>query len=138
MLLRLIATIAVASTSGLICKRMKIPAGALIGAMFGVLLLNIFTGKAYFPMSLRPYFRFLAGVYIGCRITQKDVQNLHTVIPAAIIMSTGLISLSLLGGYLISSITGLDLKTALLSTAPGGVHELSIIAEDVGRMHRRL
>lgn len=132
MLLRFIGTIAVASASGLICKRFKIPAGALIGAMFGVLFLNILTEKAYFPMSLRPYFRVLAGVYIGCRVTRKDIRNLDEAIPAAIIMSIGLLVLSLLGGLLISRVTGLDIKTALLSTAPGGVQEMSIIAEDVG------
>ncbi len=131
-MLRFIETIIVALAVGLVFKKSKIPAGALIGAMFGVLFFNILTGQAYFPMNLRPYIRVLAGVYIGCRITKKDIGNLKTAIPAAIIMSIGLMVLSIMGGLLISSVSGLDLKTALLATAPGGVQEMSIIAEDVG------
>ena len=40
---------------GLIFLRLKIPAGAMIGAMIGVMVFNILSESAFYPDALRKY-----------------------------------------------------------------------------------
>ena len=48
-LVQLLFTLLVAVAGGLLAQKIKVPAGAMIGAMVAVAALNIVTGQAYLP-----------------------------------------------------------------------------------------
>ena len=71
-------------------------------------------------------------VSIGSKITLETLKLLRRVIlPAACIILI-LVSLGLFLGVLLHWLTAIDLKTALLSSVPGGAASLTAIADDLG------
>ncbi|MCM0650947.1 AbrB family transcriptional regulator [Clostridium swellfunianum] len=128
----LVVTLAAALVMGLIGYRLKIPAGAMTFAMVAAGALNIFTGKGYMPLNLRRATQIFAGILIGERMTYADVLALKTVIVPALIMLIGIIAVNFLIGFLISKFGGIEIVTALLASAPGGVSDMALIAKDLG------
>jgi uncharacterized membrane protein AbrB (regulator of aidB expression) len=51
MILRLLLTFLVAVLCGFILLKLKVPGGMLVGAIIGVVTLNISTGLAYMPYA---------------------------------------------------------------------------------------
>ena len=125
-------TMAAAALGGLIGRKLRLPAGTIIGAMAAVLLLNLLWDCASVPGPLRPYIRIMAGVYIGTRMSAQDVLRLRSVLPATLMMVFGLIALNLCAGIGISAVSQLDPKTAMLAAAPGGIQEMTLVADDLG------
>ena len=131
-MLSFLVTILVAAIGGFIGRKLKLPAGTIIGAMIAVLLMNIFFDYANVPNPVRPYIRIMAGIYIGTRMSMQDVLNLRTILPATLMMVFGLIFLNSCVGLGISAVSDLDVKTALLASAPGGIQEMTLVADDLG------
>ena len=109
-------TVAVAALGGFIGRKLRLPAGTIIGAMIAVLIMNILWDCANVPDPFRPYIRIMAGVYIGTRMSAKDVLSLRSILPATIMMVFGLIFLNL----------------CVLAAAPGGIQEMTLVADDLG------
>lgn len=125
-------TLVLALVAGISGYLLKIPAGTMTFAMLAVGALNIFTGKAYMPLNLRRATQVFAGILIGERMTYGDVVALKSVIVPALIMLVGIIVLNLLIGFFISRVGGIEIITALLASAPGGVSDMALIAKDLG------
>lgn len=131
-MLYFLLTLVVAAVGGTIGRKLKLPAGTIIGAMIAVLILNIAWGCASVPSPVRPYIRIMAGLYIGTRMSVKDVLSLRSILPATLLMVFGLVFLNLCVGLGISAISDLDVKTAMLASAPGGIQEMTLVADDLG------
>lgn len=125
-------TILVSALGGTLFRKLKIPAGQIIGGMFAVIVMNVVFDCAVVPSVVRPYIRILAGLYIGTRMSTSDILNLRKIIPATFVLVFGLTVLNFAVGIGISRITSLDLTTALLSSAPGGIQEMTLVADDLG------
>jgi membrane AbrB-like protein len=132
MILPFCLTLAIATAGGFLARRLKIPAGMLLGAIIAVAITNIFTGQMYFSHSVRFFTRVLVGMYMGALIDIKDLMNLPHLRREAVIMLAGLLTTNIAIGFLISKMTSLSLITALLANAPGGIQELSLLAVDMG------
>ena len=100
--------------------------------MISVGIYNIFTSSGYIP----PNFKLLAQVIIGCAVglnfTMDSILGLKKIIIPSIILLIGLTTLSILLGYIIHKFNGLDLQTALFSSAPGGLADMTIMSEAFG------
>ena len=60
----------VGGVGGLTVKRLRLPAGALVGAMLASLLFNSVMGRTVdYPMNLRVVMQVLSGHVIGRRLT---------------------------------------------------------------------
>ena len=72
-------------TGGVFVKRLRLPAGALVGAMLASLLFNSAIGRTVdYPMNLRVVMQVLSGLVIGRRFTRSDVRALKTMfVPAS-------------------------------------------------------
>lgn len=125
-------TTLVSALGGTLFRKLKIPAGQIIGGMFAVIVMNVVFDCAVVPSVVRPYIRILAGLYIGTRMSTSDILNLRKIIPATFVLVFGLTVLNFAVGIGISRITSLDLTTALLSSAPGGIQEMTLVADDLG------
>lgn len=128
----LITTILIAAVGGLSVKALRIPAGAMIGAMAAVAIFNILTGEAFLPTEVKTAVQIIAGAFIGVGIHKEDVIALKKVLLPAVITVASVIILTLLMGFLLYFFTGYDLATSLLSCAPGGVVDMSLISYDMG------
>jgi uncharacterized protein len=125
-------TLGVALALGLVGYKLGVPAGTMTFAMVAVGALNIYSGKGYMPINLRKATQVFAGMLIGERMTSADVIALKSVIVPAIIMLVGIIVVNFCIGFLISKFGGLEIVTALLASAPGGVSDMALIAKDLG------
>lgn len=125
-------TLIVAGIGGLIALKLKIPAGAFVGSMLAVAAFNITTGKGHIPLNFKLVAQMCVGGIIGLNFTLETIKDLKELIFPALVLMIGLMLFSILLGFIISKTTGLDLTTALFSSAPGGVADMTILSEAYG------
>lgn len=128
----LIVTLVIGIAGGTLFLKLKFPAGAMVGAMFLVAVFSVSTGKAEMPLNVRVLTQMVAGAYIGATIQYQDLLALKKIVAPAFLMMFMMISLDLVMGYILFRTTDLDLATALMACAPGGIMDISLIAADVG------
>lgn len=129
----LLVTHLVGTVGGFIGKKKGIPAGAMIGALLAVALMNTTVGHAVlYPANLRVAVQILSGLVIGSRFSRADVRELRVMGKPILILLTGLFALSILFSFLMSELSSLSFMTALFACAPGGMSDLALIAIDFG------
>ena len=129
---RIIYTLLVGAIGGYLGMKFKIPAGAMIGSMAFVAVFNIFTSSGYVPANFKIVAQIVIGAMIGLNFTMDSILGLKKIIIPAIVLVIGLTTLSIILGLIIHKFTGLDLKTALFSAAPGGLTDMTIMSESFG------
>ncbi|MFZ5967882.1 MAG: AbrB family transcriptional regulator [Bacillota bacterium] len=129
---KMIYTLVVAFLGGFLGIKLKIPAGALIGAMVAVAAYNISGGKGYIHPNFKVAAQIVIGGILGLSFTMETLYGLKELWVPAVVMIVGLMVLSLTLGVLISKFAGIDPITALFSSAPGGLTEMVITAEAYG------
>lgn len=127
--MRVLYTLAAASVGGLIGFKLKLPAGTFIGAMFASAIYNIFTASGYIPVEMRLCAQVVIGAYIGLSFSRESMGQIRDMIGPIIVMVLGLFLATILLGIFVSKVTGVDLVTAMLGSSPGGLTEMSIIAD---------
>ncbi|MGE5632137.1 MAG: AbrB family transcriptional regulator [Caulobacteraceae bacterium] len=129
---KIIYTLIIACIGAYIGVKLKLPAGALIGSMLSVAVFNMSTGNGYIPLNFKLIAQIVVGGMIGLNFRTDTIKSLKKLALPAVILAAGLMIYSILLGFLISKLTGLDLKTALFSCAPGGVADTTLISEAYG------
>ncbi len=113
-------------------KKLKIPAGLIIGAIVFVSVANLTIGVPPVPPLLKWSTQVIAGAFVGVDLNRESIKKLKYLIKPSCIIVGGLVSVNMLLGLLLYRITSLDLCTALFSTVPGGLAEMSVISEEMG------
>lgn len=130
--LSFICTLAVATVGGLLARKLKLPAGAILGSMVAVIIFNLTTGYGVVPTEFRPVLQTLSGALVGYRITKSDVIGMKTLLLPALILVAGMIVLNVMIGIIVHYIGGIDFATALFASCPGGVTDIALIADELG------
>ena len=125
-------TIIVAITGGYGAMRLRIPAGALLGAMITVMVFNLLFEKATMPADMKLISQIATGAYIGARISKKEVDGLKHILMPAVIMTSLLIVFTIGVGLIIHHTQGISVPTALFGMAPGGIADMTLAAMDFG------
>lgn len=73
--------------------------------------------------------QLLIGFTVGCRFRRSMLARMPRVTVAGMISILGMIAVTALWGYAISSGTGIGLPDALLATSPGGFSEMAATAQ---------
>ncbi|WP_226037853.1 AbrB family transcriptional regulator [Aquibacillus saliphilus] len=111
----------------------RIPAAFVIIPMLIVASFQIIDYPLY---HLPNYFFIFAqlsiGIYLGFSVSLKDIVKAGRYCGYYFALTIILIAISFGLGYLFSLITPVDLVTAILSLAPGGLIEMALTAESVG------
>ncbi len=122
-------TLAVAAVGAAAARRLRVPAGALLGPMvLGVVLQD--TGLL--TIELPPWFLavsyLLIGWTIGLRFTRPILAHAARAMP--LLAAAVAVLILLCGGLAVVLVlaTGVDPMTAYLATAPGGMDSVAIIA----------
>jgi|LGOV01.1.fsa_nt_gb membrane AbrB-like protein len=97
--------------------------------MFASAIYNIFTANGYIPLEMRISGQIVIGAYIGLSFSKDSIGQIKELIGPIIVMVIGLFAASILLGLFISKVTGMDLVTSMLGSSPGGLTEMSIIAD---------
>lgn len=130
---KVVGVVVTAVAGGLIGLGLKIPAGALIGAMVAVAVAKV-TGVTSGELGT-PYLimaQIVLGAIIGSEFDGETLRVLKTAWASGLIIVTSLSLGSLAIGWVVAKITGLDLPTALFSSMPGGMSQITAAAEGMG------
>jgi membrane AbrB-like protein len=112
--------------------KLKIPAGAILGSLVSVAVLQVATGYAAVPVNTKLFTQILAGLFIGKNIVRQDFVILRTIMKPAVVAVTGVITFSLAMGFLLYAFSNYDMVTSLFSSAPGGIIDMTLAADDLG------
>lgn len=122
----------VASIGGYIGKKLKIPSGIMIGSMLFVSIFNIIIGGVTYPDALKLCSKILAGVLVGMKIDKSDITNFKKLFKPLLIFVFGIMGYTIVLALLLHIFAGIDIKTALFACTPGGLSDMTLIAESYG------
>lgn len=123
----------VAAVGGWLGVRLRLPAGALVGAMLlGLIPGLIGIGPIAWPGAVLSGAYLLLGSRVGSRFDRSIIRRLWALLPFALAFVTGLILICGGIGWGLHLTTSIDLITALLATSPGGIEAATIAALDTG------
>jgi membrane AbrB-like protein len=118
-------------TGGLLGWWSDLPAGPLLGSLLAVAAVNVLgDGRPSVPRSVRVPGRILVGATIGSLATPALLHTLSASIGWAIALTVAVVGCSLLVGLWFARATGVDRRTALLGSCPGGMAEMVALAEE--------
>ena len=127
-----IFTIIVGIIGGIIGYFSHLPAGTMSCSMALVAYFNVKTQRAYMPIPLRKIIQSFGGALIGAKVTLSDVIALKDLILPIILIIIGFCLMNVLVGFFLYKTTKFSLPTSLLSASPGGMSDISLMAEDLG------
>ncbi|MBE6013503.1 MAG: AbrB family transcriptional regulator [Lachnospiraceae bacterium] len=120
------------SIGGLTGYFLGLPAGAMVFSMLFAVIINLLYRYSYMPIQMRFFSQMLSGVYLGLKITKASLIGISNSMGSVVIMLISIITTPIIFGYITHKITKLDLGTSLFACTPGGMSEMTILADDMG------
>ncbi len=124
-------TIAAALAGGFLFRKLRVPAGPLVGALLFVGILSVCTGRMFMYSSLKNVTKAVAGLFIGMSVTRETLKKLATLLKPAVILVAVILSLCLGMGVVLYYASGLDEVTSLFAVAPGGMQDMTLMTMDL-------
>lgn len=113
--------------------RTKLPAAFVIGPLLTIALLNVIgISLPSFDELFFIFAQLSIGVSFGLMISLNDLKKGGKYCGLYLVTTMILIGASFGAGFLFSKVTNLDLATAMLSFAPGGLVEMVLTASTIG------
>ena len=129
----LIITVLAALAGGYAGVRLKIPAGAIIGALVATVAVRFWGVKA---KEIPYFFSFVAqvliGLIIGSGVTPKIFDELAKCWVPLVLSVVVLVLIGILSALLIAKLGYLDFPTSFLSTSPGAMSAIVILGVEYG------
>lgn len=117
---------------GLLLRRIKLPGGMMVGAALGAGAVSLALGDAQLPSVAKTAAQVVVGAFIGSGVSRQDLRQMRQVVKPAAFILGGLLALNVLTGLIIHRVSDMDLLTAFMSTTPGGISDIPLIAADMG------
>ncbi len=127
-----LVSVVTAFTGGVIFVMARIPAGAILGSIFAIALLNLATDGASYPEPLKPMVQIFAGCYIGSKVTLQTLVEGKVLLIPALILLVELFVMAFLTAFVLHKVCHLKWGTAIFSATPGGITEMGIISDELG------
>lgn len=125
-------TLAVALAGGTLLLKLNVPAGAMLGSLVAVGLLNIFSGHALMPATVKILTRTVAGLFVGMSMNMEMVRNIKRLFKPVVMLVVLIQSLCFGVGVVLYHVSDLDVVTSLFSVAPGGMMDMTLMTMDMG------
>ena len=126
--MELIMTLCIALIGAIIATKLKIPASYMIGSLFSVVFFSIATGRASMPTSVKPLVQIVTGAYIGAGISKANIIGMRRILKPIAYSLTSIIIVMMFSAYMLYKVFGFDLPTALLSSVPGGISDITLLS----------
>ncbi len=130
--LHMLATLAVGGVGAFVAKKIRMPAPFMTGAMFAVMIFNLFTGSAYMPYSVRLLSQTIAGGAIGVSIRRDTLAGLKTITKPVCVYIVLMMGIAFVASAVVYRLTSLSLATSVLSCSPGGFTDMTLLSYDFG------
>ena len=131
-MVRLFITLLVGSAGGLSAYKLRLPSGPLLGSMLAVGIYNCLGFEAFMPAQMRVGVQIVIGCILGLRLTRDTFVQLKIIIKPLLVIVVLLMASGLATGFVLYKFCNLDVYTAFLSSTPGGMTELSLLAATIG------
>lgn len=127
-------TLAIAFVGGFVGVKLRIPAGALVGAAIAVGGASVLQTYELPPIPSQTRFVLQVGlgILLGATLDRETVLAMRELWRPALMCAAIAVGTGVLSGLAISKLLGMEPLTALLGTAPGGLSDISLIALDMG------
>ena len=126
-------TAGAALVAALLGIALRIPAGALIGPVVaGVILGSFGVAHGAWPFGVLPAAYAVVGMRVGAQFDRESLQYIGRLAPAVLLFALGLMGGCALLAAVLTATTSVDGLTWYLSTAPGGMDSVMIVALDTG------
>lgn len=122
-------TLGAALAGAVIATLFKLPAAPLLGAMAGVAAVNL-AGQTSFELSgpVKWLVYVAVGWLLGTSVTRETLGSLRTQAVMIIAVVVAFLVFALVLAWLLHRFTDMDVNTALLSTAPGGIAQMGVLS----------
>jgi uncharacterized membrane protein AbrB (regulator of aidB expression) len=94
-----LVSIATAFAGGVSFVMLGVPAGAILGSIFAIALLNLATDGAAYPAPLKPMVQIFAGCYIGSKVTFQTLAEGNVLLLPALILLAELFVMAFLTAF---------------------------------------
>ncbi len=125
-------TLAVALAGALVFLKLRVPVGAMVGAMIFVTCYNLLCDGAFVYNGMSYVLQLCSGVLVGSTVTADTLKSLRRLWKPYLFMMAVLLLVTVLLSLLLSFFSPLDAITALLALAPGGMTDLTILSTAFG------
>jgi len=109
-----------------------VTAGAMIGGMLASMAFCVWKGKVKFPVKIRVALQICSGAYIGMQLDRASLLAMGDLLIPMLIMFVGIFVFAFGSAFVIHKVTKLSLITCLMASTPGGVQEMSLLADEMG------
>jgi membrane AbrB-like protein len=114
---------------GLLGAKLKIPAGALIGAMLTIIFFKLFMKVHWeIPRSFTFALQVFLGIMVGASFQPELVQTMKKIALPVIISCVVLVGTGVILAVVFTRLGMLDIGTAYLGTSPGAMSALIVLA----------
>ncbi len=128
----LLLTIPAAAAGGVLFKTLGVPSGAILGAAVFTALLNLRYERIYMPQIMKYAVQLGIGCYVGVQMVRDSLYIIReAALPVLVLLLASLIY-TYLCALLIYRVSRFDFAACMLMCSPGGLNEMSIIADEMG------
>lgn len=122
----------IGTLGGLLLLALNFPGGGVIGAMAALAITNVLFKKQYkFPNSVMQIALLGIGMSIGLEFSPEIVRTIREMLLPIVGFSLLIVLSNLAVGWYIRHLTHWDMITCLLSSAPGGLNQMLVVAEEM-------
>ncbi|HQA60669.1 MAG: AbrB family transcriptional regulator [Tepidanaerobacteraceae bacterium] len=132
---KVIITIIIAVIGGVVGHYLKLPAGAMVGAMISVGAANILDVQPQLPETLNILGQIIIGAALGLSVTKEVLVGLKDYLVPSLLVVILLAVFGVVTGFIVTKLTGVDLYTSLFGSVPGGMHEMVILSQSYDVNH---
>jgi len=126
----LVRTVLAAVIGGLALDRLRVPAGALIGAMVAVAVVNLAGSETVGPgTALRLAAFMIIGWELGAQIDRSTIESMRRALLPILVVVVGLLVAAGLLAVMLNK-AGLDPITSFLAASPGGLSQMGALAAE--------
>lgn len=129
--LHYIYSILFSSLISILFVALRVRSGWIIGAAVGGLIYSLIINEYTIPKNLSFAARIFAGSYIGVQIGPQFIASISGFFIPIVIISFAIIVLLATLPIIMHRLTSLSYVTCLLASSPGGLTEMSLLAEEM-------
>ena len=129
----LLTYIGLALAGGILGAKLKIPAGALIGAMVAIIVFKMTTKMHWeIPKGFSFTLQIFVGLMVGATFQPEMIQFMKKIALPVIISCVVLVGTGVIMAIIFTRLGLLDMGTAYIGTSPGAMSALIVLALDSG------